>query len=188
MGRHSSRDQRPFLLSVARWLTVWLVVAAATGVAVWVVVNSIGKPQINARLGRGERHPRAETTSPSSEPTVAVVDTASPEPTQSASPSDTEDKALHAQGVTVQVLNGTVQPDAGQAMATRLERLGYTIVAIEESSRAYPTTTVYWSTGASQDAARALAERFGWDAAPRPSNLSPEVAIHVVVGADEGTP
>ncbi|HEV3472033.1 MAG TPA: LytR C-terminal domain-containing protein, partial [Actinomycetota bacterium] len=69
--------------------------------------------------------------------------------------------------------------------ADRLSELGYEVVAIEGSSKQYPATTVFWSHPRAQDAAEALAERFGWLAQPKPANLSATVDIHVVVGSDE---
>ena len=70
-------------------------------------------------------------------------------------------------------------------MADRLAGLGFVIEAVEGSSKTYPATTVFWSYPEAEDAARALAERFGWVAEAKPANLSETVAIHVVVGEDE---
>jgi hypothetical protein len=170
---------------------VWVLVAIATGVAVWVVVKTVGQPEIHTQLNRAETSDsRDHNSSPTPTETLAVVETPAPAdtptPAETPKPSDEGRKPLHAEGVTVQVLNGTVKPNAGQVMADRLAYLGYSVVAITESVKAYSETTVFWSTGASRDSAVALAERFGWKSEPKPGNLSPDVSIHVVVGADEG--
>ena len=95
------------------------------------------------------------------------------------------DAQLITTGVTVQVLNATRARGADDRMATRLEKLGYRIVAINPAATRYRTTTVFWSRHAGRAAAVALASRFGWNAGRRPANLSGSVTIHVVVGRDE---
>jgi hypothetical protein len=44
---------------------------------------------------------------------------------------------------------------------------------------------VFWSFPSAREAAERLAARFGWLAQEKPSNLSSQVDIHVVVGSDE---
>jgi hypothetical protein len=83
------------------------------------------------------------------------------------------------------VLNGTSAADADDRMADRLAKLGYEVVAVESASKLYERTTVYWAVPSAQKAAEALAEHFGWVSAPKPDNLSTQVSLHVVVGADE---
>jgi hypothetical protein len=83
------------------------------------------------------------------------------------------------------VLNSTPSALAADDMAGRLGGLGFDVVAIEESARTYPQTTVFWSFASSETAATRLAGRFGWVAAAKPVNLSSEVDVHVVVGGDE---
>jgi hypothetical protein len=84
------------------------------------------------------------------------------------------------------VLDATTDPAAGQRMATRLAHLGFDISVVGPASTLYPHTTVFWAYPSAKPAAKALAARFGWLAAPKPADLSPQVAIHVVVGADAG--
>jgi hypothetical protein len=132
-----------------------------------------------------------ETTDP--DPTVSGLRVAAePDPTPTDEPvsrptSDPKEEPvkLITKGVTVQVLNGTMKSNAARAVADRLSSLGYSIVTVEESSRVYSETTVFWSTDASREAASALAEHFGWVAEPKPANLADTVSLHVVVGADE---
>jgi LytR cell envelope-related transcriptional attenuator len=91
---------------------------------------------------------------------------------------------LITDGVTVQVLNGTSDATAGRQAAERFRRLGFNVVAVASSVTDYSHTTVFWANAGAEHAAKALAAHFGWVAAPKPANLSPEVALHVVVGAD----
>jgi hypothetical protein len=160
------------------------VLAALAGVAVWFVVNTLAGDGVRPQAVADDRETQAPepTEDPETEPVVA---TETPAPVETEEAPD-DDVKLITEGISVQVLNGTVQSDAGESMSTRLTDLGFSVVAIEESSRVYNETTVFWSTPEAEEAARALAERFGWLAEPKPENLSPDVSIHVVVGADEG--
>ena len=183
MGRHSSPSQGPFYRSIVGWAALWVTIAVITGISVWLIVNTIGGPEVSPTAAIESR----ETAEPDPEPTEVSTDdpviVASVSPTPE--PAETESTELITEGVTVQVLNGTSQPDAGEAMADRLGGLGYTVVTVEESSQIYEETTVFWSTEESREAAEALAGRFGWQAEPKPENLSSGVSVHVVVGADE---
>ncbi|HJR44197.1 MAG TPA: LytR C-terminal domain-containing protein [Actinomycetota bacterium] len=184
MGRHSAGEQGPFYRSVLGWFLPWLLIAAVVGVAVWVLVNMVGGD---------ETKPTAVDSSPSATPTPRETETeiaiASPSPTQS-EPEDEETPTpkpvkLITEGINVQVLNGTSDAGADDALADRLTGLGFTIEAIDDSSVQYPRTTVFWSYPEAQEAAEALAARFDWVAEPKPGNLSDTVALHVVVGQDE---
>ena len=192
MGRHSSPNQAPFYRSFMSWFGLWVLIAAVTGVAVWIFVGAVGGD--DARQSIAAERTVEETPDP--DPTVSglrVADESTPEPVETPEPRETrkpkrnknEDTKLITDGVTIQVLNGTLNSGAAQAVADRLSGLGYTVVAVEESSRAYSDTTVFWSTDASREAAEALAERMGWLAQPKPANLAETVSFHVVVGADE---
>jgi hypothetical protein len=162
---------------------MWVVIAAITGIAVWFLVNALGGEGVQPRAVADDRETQAPE--PTEEPeTQPVVATETPAPVETEDTPDDEVKLI-TEGVSVQVLNGTLQPDAGEGMSARLSDLGFTVVAVEESSQAYTDTTVFWSTPDAEEAARALADRFGWVAEAKPENLSPEVSLHVVVGADE---
>ena len=192
MGRHSSPNQVHFYRSFMSWFGLWVLIAVVTGIAVWVFVGAVGGD--DARRSIAAEPMVEETADP--EPTVSglrVADQPTPEPVETSEPPATrkpkrdkqEDVKLITEGVTIQVLNGTMNSGAAQAVADRLSGLGFSIVAVEESSRAYSETTVFWSTDASREAAEALAERMGWLAEPKPANLADTVSFHVVVGADE---
>ena len=183
MGRHSSPAQGPFYRSIIIWALPWLMIASVVLVAVIIAIDAVGGDDLDAlpaaQQTRSVEPEPTEATTPSSEP----VKTPEPETTPKKEPKD--DEVALITDVTVQVLNGTGVSDADDRMADRLSELGYEVVAIEGSSKQYSATTVFWSHPGAQDAAEALAERFGWLAQPKPDNLSATVDLHVVVGSDE---
>lgn len=189
MGRHSSADQGHFYRSFAGWVVLWAVIAAVTGAAVWFLVTELGGPDLQKPVASERDRTKNDGASPT--PTVsgariaAATETPTPTPTPTPTEPTGDDVKLITEGVSVQILNGTADPGAAQAMADRLGGLGYSVVAVEESSRHYPRTTVFWSAESSREAAEALAGRHGWAAEAKPANLSDEVSLHVVVGADE---
>ena len=200
MGRHSSSDQGHFYRSFFGWVGLWAMIAVVTGIAVWFVVGLIAGGDAQDPLAADSRpqqvaEPETDTEpEPEPEPTVSgarivnesTTDVETPAPAETQEPKEKDDGGkLITEGVSIQVLNGTTDPAAAQAMGDKLSGLGYSVVAIEESSVVYDQTTVFWSTEASKDAAVALAERFGWLAEPKPTNLADTVSLHVVVGADE---
>jgi LytR cell envelope-related transcriptional attenuator len=188
MGRHSSPDQGHFYKSFAGWIALWAVIAAVTGVAVWFIVGALGGPEAQKPIA-AERDRAESEGSPSPKVSGArVASTPAPSPSPTSTPTtdaEPDEGKLITDGISIQVLNGTADPAAADAMAERLTDLGFSVVAVEESSERYPETTVFWSTAASQDAAVALAESEGWIAEAKPGNLSASVSLHVVVGADE---
>ena len=181
MGRRSSPNQWPFYRSVLSWFVPWALVAAIVGIGVWIAVDALsggasgGKP--SARLAVG-----------SPAPSNSAGSKASPTPSPTGSPTPAHKRHLKppliTDGITVQVLDATSDPAAGQDMATRLDHLGFQIAVVGPSSAPYSHTTVFWAYPSAKPAAKALAARFDWIAAPKPADLSPQVALHVVVGAD----
>jgi hypothetical protein len=91
---------------------------------------------------------------------------------------------LITEGITIQVLNGTADPEAGTAMADELTKLGFQVVTVESTSKPYTETTVYWSVPDATKAAEALADKREWVADEKPANLADTVSLHVVVGRD----
>lgn len=202
MGRHSSPENVHYYRSLMGWFFPWVLVAVVAAVAVWIAVDALGGPDVGAAAnkggpGSGSRIAATPTTTPSHRrrPSHSPTPKPSPKPRPSHSPASTPSPTatpapaapLITEGVTAQVLNGTSSPSADDDMARRLGDLGYQIVAVRPASRTYEATTVFWSYPSSQSAAEALARHFGWVAQPKPANLSPTVAIHVVVGVDEAT-
>lgn len=174
MGRHSSPDRWPFYRSVVGWFLPWVLIAAVAGTAVWIAIDAVGRDD--------DVTPSPRTVN-SPSPTPAASPTATPSPKGGGGRD--EDVELITEGVSVQVLNATDVSDAGDAMAQRLEDLGFEIVVVTNASTRYTETTVFWSRDDTREVAVRLAAKFGWVALPKPDNLSGEVSIHVVVGDDE---
>ncbi len=194
MGRHSSDSQLPFIRSVLGWFLPWFLVAIVVAVGVWIAVDALGGD------GLRTQHPAADSSSSASSPPPSPSPDESEEPSPSPEPTVTEEKKpkkpekddpepeeppeLITAGVTVQVLNGTSFPSADDEMADQLALIGFDVVAVAGSSKAYPTTTVFYSYPEAQEAAERLASRYGWGVSIKPSNLSATVDLHVIVGDD----
>lgn len=183
MGRHSSPSQFHYYRSIFGWFLPWALVAAVVGVGVWVGVDVLGGDEIQeppAPAVASSPSPE-ETAIPSPTPTVSEEPEPEPEPEQ---PKKSEPKLI-TEGITVQVLNATTSnPDADDQMADKLASLGFDVIAVGGANRVYQETTVFWSFAEAEKAAERLAARFGWGVAPKPSNLSTTVDLHVIVGED----
>ena len=188
MGRHSSDNQFPYYRSMVAWFLPWAIMAAIAIAAVWVAVDTLGRDDVPIAAVDPTPTPTPEPATstvevtPTVQPTVEPTRTKDPEPKKTDEPD--EPPELITEGVTAQILNGTNTPEADDLMADRLSRLGFEVVSIEGASKTYVSTTVFWSFPSAEKAAKALAERFGWVAEPKPDNLSSTVDIHVVVGQD----
>ena len=186
-GRHSTAEDGAYLRSLIAWFIPWSVVALAVGAAIVFVVDLVGAPEVQPPPASAVN----ASPSPSASPTEVVVATPTPEPSPTPSPkqSPTEEQRSHVKLITedvnVQVLNASPDPDAAERMAQRLSELGFRVESIEDASTNYRKTTVFWSYAEARRAGMALAQRFDWAAEQKPENLSAEVAVHVVVGADE---
>jgi hypothetical protein len=171
-----------FYRSFTAWLLPWMFVAVILGVGIWITVDALGNDDLPTPQVAGD-----SSQSPSPTPKVRVTKSPSPTPKvkETAAPESEEPKVeLITDNITIQVLNGTGDAAVDDAMANQLTELGFEVVAIQGSSKAYDLTTVFWSYAESQEAAERLAERFGWQVGPKPGNLSRTVAVHVVVGFD----
>lgn len=187
MGRHSKGGQGPFYRSLLGWFLPWLLIALVVGVAIWFWVNALGGEEIQPSTAD-----RSPSPSPSAEPSPTETELvlATPKATASKTPKpkaskEPKDVALITEGINVQVLNGTADTLADDEVAETLTGLGFSVEAIDDSSKGYAQTTVFWSYPEAQTAAERLATRMGWLAQPKPENLSDTVALHVVVGEDE---
>ena len=186
MGRHSSRSQFAYYRSVVGWALPWFLIAAVFATGVWFAVDAMGGDS------GGEPKVASATDQPTSERSKSPTPRARPSPSPSKengdSPfqpgDDTQTEKLITEGITIQVLNGTSSSLAGTDMADELSRLGFEVVVVNEASKPYPSTTVFWSTEAARGAAEALAGRFDWVAEVKPANLTDSVSLHVVVGED----
>jgi hypothetical protein len=190
MGRHSSESQASFYRSFAKWLVPWLAVALLVGIGVWVGVGALGSGPLETQSPASDSEPTEspppdETPSPTPEPELTPEPSPSVEPEPDETPKTPKPTAPKGNGLTVQVLNGTGVEEANDRIADELETLGYEIINLEGASKAYSSTTVYWSYPEARKAARRLATYYGWEAGPKPENLSTTVALHIIVGADE---
>ena len=186
MGRHSAGKKGPFYRSLVGWFLPWLLIAGVVAAAVWVLVMTLGGDETT------DPTPAADESSPAATPTPTETEVAvaTPTPVESETPEPDETrsdkpKPLITEGINVQVLNSTPDTSVDDAMADRLTGLGFTIEAIDDASRVYERTVVFWSYPEAEKAAKRLAARFGWDVETKPENLSDTVALHVVVGLDE---
>jgi hypothetical protein len=111
-------------------------------------------------------------------------DVAEEEPEPEPEPEPEADR-IDPASVTVQVLDG-YRADGGTAartVAASLRDGGYRVVA-ENPALAYEVTTVLFTAG-NEAAARQVAADLGApEVREKPANLSDQVAVHVVVGAD----
>ena len=89
------------------------------------------------------------------------------------------------EGTSIQVLNASSDADAAEAMASVLAEEGFSVELVETARRIYGRTTVFWAPGGGRRAAVALADHFGWRSAPKPTSLTDDIPVHVVVGEDE---
>ena len=97
------------------------------------------------------------------------------------------DRAFAPDSVTIQVLDG-YQADGGAAassVAATLREEGYRVVA-ENPSLRYEVTTVLWTPGFEAQAEQVAADLGAAEVRQQPGNLSEQVQVHVVVGADRG--
>jgi LytR cell envelope-related transcriptional attenuator len=197
VGRHSSPEATPFLRSVVAWLLPWFLIVSVVALALMVALQMIEDEPIETSAGadppvvstpepQGDQEGGKERASGDGGSTEKKAEVKGKkvrrDPTKAPVAAASQNDSL-GKGLFVQVLNGTGDASADDLMADKLARLKYTVVAVEEASRAYPQTTVFW-VGDAKESAETLAERFKWQAAPSPGNLSTEVDLHVIVGED----
>ena len=112
------------------------------------------------------------------------------EPEESEEPEDAEpagEREFAPDSVTIQVLDG-YQADGGaaaSAVAASLREDGYRVVA-ENPSLRYEVTTVLWTSGHEAQARQVASDLGAAEVRQQPGNLSEQVQVHVVVGADRG--
>ena len=189
MGRHSSHSQFAYYRSVVGWALPWFLIAAVFATVVWFAVDALGgdsteKPPKVASAAETPSPDESETPTPKESPKSSPKEEPKDDDPFEADPGSDPDVKLVTEGITIQVLNGTASALAGTDMSNELTDLGFQVVVVNDASKAYPATTVFWSTSTSQEAAEKLAERFGWVAEVKPANLTDSVSLHVVVGED----
>jgi hypothetical protein len=193
MGRHSTHQQSDFMKSAFMWFLPWLLAAVVGIGAVWIAIDAaFGGATESPPDQQPDRAVGAAESSPSANPSPVETPAAegTPTPAEDGEPKKEKrkkkDAGLIGEGVPIQILNGTSLQDADDRVAADLEPLGFEIVAMNPW-HATPVTVVYWSTPEDEKTATLLAEEFGWTAQPKPEELSTEVSLHIVVGADATT-
>lgn len=196
MGRHSDPDPRWFWQSLAAagvkaLLGLALVGLVAVGALRWAGGGDDGRgqPAVTAAPPSTAAAPASEDAlaSEADEPALEV-DEAEEAPDNDATADDEdEDEDGGDDGpvlATVQVLNGSGDPDLLDRVVAVLEELGYEVVATGRASRRYEETTVFWSAG-HQDDARDLREADPRFIAVEPNErLDRTINLHVVIGDD----
>ena len=190
VGRHSAGDQTAFYRSAALWFLPWFLVAVVALGALWIAIDAVSNfvggeeaappPKKDAAVAADTPRPtESEEASPTPEPS----EESSSEPADQKKKKERKKEELITEGISVQVLNGTAEDDADDRLADELAALGFEIEAVNPYLTR-PDSIVFWSSEESKAAAEALADHLGWPAAPKPADLSSEVSIHVIVGAD----
>lgn len=197
--RHTPPGDRSFLLSVGRYAAAALALIVALAGVFWAIGQTSGEDQLvvaDGPTGTDDpvepttASPTDDATSPSpseSEPTEVAT---SPSPTETetptATPSPTETGSIPPSEISVQVLDAVLEDGstAAQEIADEMEADGYRIVVVNQASKVYDVTTVFYTAGF-EDSARQIARTYGFDRVEeKPSNLSDTVRVHLVVGRD----
>jgi len=92
--------------------------------------------------------------------------------------------AIPPEDISVQVLDGGGGA-AADAVAAELSDAGYRIIA-QNPALPYEVTTVLWTAGFEAEGRQVAAEIGAAEVREQPGNLSENVMVHVVVGADRG--
>lgn len=184
VGRHSAGNQIAFYRSAMLWFLPWVIVAIVALAAVWIAVDALGNDVRPLPPTKPDERDAVAVDDPSPSESAKPEKDDDPSPSSEATKTPDEDEAkLITDGISVQVLNGTADAGADDRVADDLEALGYEIEAVNPYL-ARDKTVVYWSSADSKEAAQALAEHYDWSASAKPQDLSSEVSIHVLLGAD----
>jgi len=147
----------------------------------------------SATLSDGASAAVTETPTPTPTPTPTLTPSPTPTPTVAETPSaqpsasETDDGRIDPSSVSIQVLDGVRDDDraAARKVADKLTDAGYRVVVINPASSVYDVTTVLWTQGFEDQALQVQHEFSFAEAREKPSNLSSNVQLHVVVGRDQ---
>lgn len=191
-GRHTSAGDRSFAASVARNVVAGLALVGVVSVVFWGIgqldaADGAGNPVITAPSDEpAALASPTESTEPPPPPVTAEEPTPTPTPTPTPSPTATATAEIEPSEVTVQVLDAAGDDGSAAEDATgRLREAGYVVVAENAAVRMYERSTLFYTEGHEAEA-RAIAEVLTeFDVIEeKPDNLSSEVDVHAVVGAD----
>ena len=154
--------------------------------AVFTVVDRMSAPDGTRRT--------AAAPPPSAQPDTSAATTTAP-PTTTTRATTTTERPTSSRttkstrrptgGVTVQVLNGVWVAGLAHRVADQVRTAGYDVVAARTALGNYSASRIYYTGGHRADA-EAFKDRFPAFRViePAPSNLSRQVALHVVIGRD----
>ena len=154
--------------------------------AVFTVVDRMSAPDGTRRT--------AAAPPPSAQPDTSATTTTAPPTTTTRATTTTEAPTTSRTtkstrrptgGVTVQVLNGVWVAGLAHRVADQVRTAGYDVVAARTALGNYSASRIYYTGGHRADA-EAFKDRFPAFRViePAPSNLSRQVALHVVIGRD----
>lgn len=165
--------------------------------ALFIAVDRLSaqRPDRNAVAGgtttRGSPAITPPTTAAptSSRPTTTTIpQTTSSTTTTTTEPAATGSTLRPAEGVTVQVLNAVFVPGLARRVAGMISDAGYEVVAANTALGNYEVSRIYYTDGHQADA-QAFQRRFpafeqSFPASRAEAHLSPEVALHVIIGGN----
>lgn len=142
-----------------------------------------GQPTGSGAAGR-----QTTSTAAAAPPTTAAPTTAAPttttEPTGTSGPATTPTTRLRsAEGVLVQILNGTGELRLARDFKPLVRKEGYTVVNTANTNGKYRISTVFYTDGHKADAEAFRARFPAFRIVERaPATLSTTVALHIVLG------
>jgi hypothetical protein len=154
--------------------------------AVFTVIDRMSAPDGTRRTAAApppSAQPDTSATTTTASPTTTTRATTTTEaPTTSRT---TKSTRRPTGGVTVQVLNGVWVAGLAHRVADQVRTAGYDVVAARTALGSYSASRIYYTDG-HRDDAEAFKDRFPAFRViePAPSNLSRQVALHVVIGRD----
>lgn len=137
-------------------------------------------PDVEATPDEPSPSPTGPTTEPSAEPSPE------PSPTATSEPTPEDGDRIDPSSISVQVLDAVLDDGGAKAeeVAARLRADGYRVVAVNKASRRYENTTAMFTPGYRPQAEQ-IADEYDFPAVQeQPGNLSEQVQVHVVVGAN----
>lgn len=175
MGRHSLDDQAVFWRSAVLFALKWL----AIGVLPLLVILGIVRLVMQQDQPVETQPPPATSAAPSPEATEQATQTETVQESPSPQPSPTPEEKLE-----LQVLNGSNTEGNANLAAAELRKEGYEVVAVQNASRKYEKTTVFFQSGFETQADE-VARLIGADVVqPAPQNLDKNIPVTVVIGND----
>lgn len=200
-------DDYPFLVSLARHLAAAFGLVVLMAGAFWAI-GSVGSddgelvvadspPAVTEPGTEPGTDSPAPTSGDDPSPTETATGDASPTASPTNSPPDDgaspdeatespEDQAIPPSEISIQVLDAVLIDGntSTQEIADQLEEDGYDVVVVNQASKVYDVTTVFYTPGF-EDSARQIAAAYGFARVEeKPSNLSSTVRVHLVVGRD----